>query len=156
MSQQHERGSSSLAAVVALFTLGLFVLSASQRQLDNIQKITMEEQQHLRAYQQAASSLNWGMSQHWTVTIPWPAGAAWHCVVHRGYGLTACIKPSSLANSFILRGESLPFAGNSPLILYQRVSMDAVIERKGSYQLTKVPNGWLDFCPNRDEQFCLY
>ncbi|MGL4486713.1 MAG: YgdB family protein [Yersinia sp. (in: enterobacteria)] len=156
MNRQHERGSSSLVAVVALFTLGLFVLSASQRQLDIIQQITLEEQQYLYAYQQAASSLNWGNSQRWVVTMPWPTGSAWHCMAHKEYGLTACIKPSSLADYFILRGESLPFGLNSPLMLYQRVRMDAVIGREGSYQLAKVSNGWLDFCPDKDEQFCIY
>ncbi|CNH51045.1 YgdB family protein [Yersinia pekkanenii] len=156
MSQQQQRGSSSLVVVMTLFALGLFALSALQRQLDNIHQITIEEQQHLRAYQQAASSLNWGGSQRWVLTEPGQAGSAWQCMAHQEYGLTACIKPSSLADSFILRGENRPVGQNSPLMLYQRVRMDAVAGSENRYQLAKVPNGWLDFCPDKDEQFCIY
>lgn len=60
MSCDHQRGTSTLAAVATLFSLGLFLLSALHRKLDNIQHITAEEQHHLRAFNQATSSLNWG------------------------------------------------------------------------------------------------
>ena len=54
MRLEQQRGTSTLAAIATLFALGLFLLSALHRQLDNIQKITAEEQHHLRAFNQAA------------------------------------------------------------------------------------------------------
>ncbi|CFQ33664.1 YgdB family protein [Yersinia bercovieri] len=156
MKQNRQQGASTLAAVATLFALGLFLLSALHRQLDNIQQITAEEQRHLRAFNQASSSLAWGINQRWSFTLPWSAGAAWHCNEHPHYGLKACIKPASLTGFFILRGESQPFGAQPPLMLYQRVKLDANKINRKSYQLVKAAHGWLDFCPDKDAQFCLY
>ncbi|EDR62229.1 YgdB family protein [Yersinia pestis] len=155
MTQVFQRGSSTLAAVMTLFSLGLFWLSAIHRQLDNIQQITGEEQRYLRAYNQAESSLNWGVSQRWALRIPWRVGSAWHCMAHKELGLKACVKRSSLAGFFILKGESLPLGSLPPLMLYQRVKLKAVTGSSGNYQLIDTPHGWLDFCPDKDAQFCL-
>ncbi|WP_145576243.1 YgdB family protein [Yersinia alsatica] len=154
MKPNHQQGASTLAAVATLFVLGLFLLSALHRQLDNIQQITAEEQRHLRAFNQAASSLNWGLKQHWLFALPWPAGTTWHCNEHQQYGLKACIKPASLTGFFILRGESQ--AAGAPVMLYQRVKLHTAKEHSGGYQLVKTAHGWLDFCPDKDAQFCLY
>ncbi|OWF78829.1 YgdB family protein [Yersinia alsatica] len=154
MKPNHQQGASTLAAVATLFVLGLFLLSALHRQLDNIQQITAEEQRHLRAFNQAASSLNWGLKQHWLFALPWSAGTTWHCNEHQQYDLKACIKPASLTGFFILRGESQ--STGAPLMLYQRVKLHAVTEHSGGYQLVKTAHGWLDFCPDKDAQFCLY
>lgn len=134
MTQVFQRGSSTLAAVMTLFSLGLFWLSAIHRQLDNIQQITGEEQRYLRAYNQAESSLNWGVSQRWALRIPWRVGSAWHCMAHQELGLKACVKRSSLAGFFILKGESLPLGSLPPLMLYQRVKLKAVTGSSGNYR----------------------
>ncbi|CNI58281.1 YgdB family protein [Yersinia vastinensis] len=154
MKLNRQQGASTLAAVATLFALGLFLLSALHRQLDNIQQITAEEQHHLRAFNQATSSLNWGIKQRWVFAMPWRAGATWLCNEHQQYGLKACLKPASLAGYFILRGESQAF--NIPLILYQRVKLHTEKDHEDGYQLVKAPHGWLDFCPDKDDQFCIY
>ncbi len=135
------------------FSLGLFWLSAIHRQLDNIQQITGEEQRYLRAYNQAESSLNWGVSQRWALRIPWRVGSAWHCMAHQELGLKACVKRSSLAGFFILKGESLPLGSLPPLMLYQRVKLKAVTGSSGNYQLIDTPHGWLDFALIRMHSF---
>ncbi|MDN0124714.1 YgdB family protein [Yersinia aleksiciae] len=156
MKQNRQQGASTLAAVATLFALGLFLLSALHRQLDNIQQITAEDQHHLRVFNQATSSLVWGINQHWSFTLPWRAGAVWHCSDHPQYGLKACIKPSSLTGFFILRGESQPLGVHPPLMLYQRVKLNTNKNNREGYQLVKAAHGWLDFCPDKDTQFCLY
>ncbi len=40
-------------------------------------------------------------------------------------------------------------------MLYQRVKLKAVTGSSGNYQLIDTPHGWLDFCPDKDAQFCL-
>ncbi|EOU3148585.1 YgdB family protein [Yersinia enterocolitica] len=155
MRLEQQRGTSTLAAIATLFALGLFLLSALHRQLDNIHKITAEEQRHLRAFNQATSSLNWGVTQNWSFSLPWLRGAVWHCHEQPQYGLKACIRPSSLAGFFILRGESQSFGTQPPLMLYQRTKLNAEQGNKGQYRLVKVAHGWLDFCPDKDAKFCL-
>ncbi|AHM72362.1 YgdB family protein [Yersinia hibernica] len=154
MRPDKQRGSSTLAAVATLFALGLFLLSALHRQLDNIQQITAEEQHHLRAFNQATSSLNWGMSQHWLFSMPWGLGSTWHCHEQSPSGLRVCIKPASLTGFFILRGESQSLGGQPPLMLYQRVKLHSEKSGKEAHQLVKVDHGWLDFCPDKEEKFC--
>ncbi|WP_227728277.1 YgdB family protein [Yersinia proxima] len=155
MMLEQQRGTSTLAAIATLFALGLFLLSALHRQLDNIQKITAEEQHHLRAFNQAASSLNWGANQIWSFSLPWQIGAVWHCNEHPQYGLKACIRPSSLAGFFILRGESKSFGSQPPLMLYQRTKLILEQGNRGRYRLVNVAHGWLDFCPEKDVKFCI-
>lgn len=155
MRQEQQRGTSTLAAVGTLFALGLFLLSALHRQLDNIQKITAEEKHYLRAFSQATSALNWGASQSWSFRMPWQLGSAWYCHEHPQYGLKACIKPSSLAGFFILRGESQSLATQPPLVLYQRVKLPSGEEDSGEHRLIKAVHGWLDFCPEKDAKFCV-
>ncbi|MGM7743955.1 YgdB family protein [Yersinia enterocolitica] len=155
MRLEQQRGASTLAAIATLFALGLFLLSALHRQLDNIQKITAEEQRHLRAFNQATSSLNWGVTQNWSFSLPWQRGAVWHCNEQPQYGLKACIRPSSLAGFFILRGESQSFGTQPLLMLYQRTKLNAEQGNKGQYRLVKAAHGWLDFCPDKDAKFCL-
>ncbi|CRF00443.1 TPA: YgdB family protein [Yersinia enterocolitica] len=155
MRLEQQRGTSTLAAIATLFALGLFLLSALHRQLDNIQKITAEEQRHLRAFNQATSSLNWGVTQNWSFSLPWQRRGVWHCHEQPQYGLKACIRPSSLAGFFILRGESQSFGTQPPLMLYQRTKLNAEQGNKGQYRLVKAAHGWLDFCPDKDAKFCL-
>ncbi|WP_267248861.1 YgdB family protein [Yersinia sp. Marseille-Q5920] len=155
MSCDHQRGTSTLAAVATLFSLGLFLLSALHRKLDNIQHITAEEQHHLRAFNQATSSLNWGAGQKWSFSMPWQAGSTWHCNEHLQYGLKACLKPASLAGFFILRGEGQSSGIQPPLMLYQRVQLHSTHGVRGEHRLIKVAHGWSDFCPDKDAKFCL-
>ncbi|WP_145555983.1 YgdB family protein [Yersinia canariae] len=155
MRQGKQWGTSTLAAVATLFALGLFLLSALHRHLDNIQKITAEEQHHLRSFNQATSSLNWGMDQRWLFSMPWRIGSTWHCQDQPQSGLKACVKPASLTGFFILRGESQTFGDQLPLMLYQRVKLHSDKSDRGGHQLVKVAHGWLDFCPDKRDKFCI-
>lgn len=155
MRLEQQRGTSTLAAIATLFAFGLFLLSALHRQLDNIQKITVEEQHHLRAFNQATSSLNWGLTQSWSFSLPWQKRAPWHCHEQPQYGLKACIRPSSLAGFFILRGEGQYLSKQPQLVLYQRVKLPSGEGERTEHRLIKAAHGWLDFCPEKDAKFCL-
>lgn len=67
MNRQTQRGGSALAAVMLLLALGLMLLNAQHRQLDNALLLAADQQRYLQAYNQAASALSWGMSQRWHV-----------------------------------------------------------------------------------------
>ncbi|MCB5310075.1 YgdB family protein [Yersinia massiliensis] len=154
MKQSDLRGASTLTAIAVLFALGLLLLSALHRQLDNIQQITAVDKRYLSAFNQATSSLNWGISQRWLFTLVRHTNAAWHCQEKQLIGLKACIKPASLAGFYILRGESQSIGTTPPLILYQRVKLKN--KNNLGYQLVKDAHGWLDFCPDKDAQYCIH
>lgn len=65
MNWRTQRGGSTLAAVMLLLALGLMLLNAQHRQLDNALLLAADQQRYLQAYNQAASALSWGMSQRW-------------------------------------------------------------------------------------------
>lgn len=48
-----------------LLALGLMLLNAQHRQLDNALLLAADQQRYLQAYNQAASALSWGISQRW-------------------------------------------------------------------------------------------
>ncbi|AVX37017.1 MULTISPECIES: YgdB family protein [Yersinia] len=156
MKQNDQRGTSTLTAIAVLFALGLLLLSALHRQLDNIQQITAVDKRYLLAFNQATSSLNWGRSQRWLFTLPRHTNATWYCQEKQLIGLKACIKPASLTGFYILRGESQFRGTAAPLILYQRVKLKSDDKNNLSYQLVKDAHGWLDFCPDKDAQYCIH
>ena len=156
MKQNDQRGTSTLAAIATLFALGLLLLSAMHRQLDNIQQITAVDKRYLSAFNQATSSLNWGISQRWLFTLPKHTKATWHCQEKQLIGLKACIKPASLTGFYILSGESQFIGTGPPLILYQRVKLKSEDKNNPGYQLVKDAHGWLDFCPDKDAQYCIH
>ncbi|MCS3407353.1 YgdB family protein [Serratia sp. AKBS12] len=144
MNRHGQRGGSALAAVMLLLAMGLMLLTAQQRQLDNALLLAADQQRYLVAYNQAASALNWGMVQ------PWPVARLtvqrWHCLRHLAE-LQVCGKMSVRAGIVVLRGQGT-LAGDRPLWLYQL----AMPDDKG--KLAAVTGGRLDFCPEKNEADC--
>ncbi|CAI2790265.1 Protein of uncharacterised function (DUF2509) [Serratia ficaria] len=63
MSAPAQRGGSTLAAVMLLLVMGLMLLNAQHRQLDQALLLASDQRRYLLAYNQAASALSWGMAQ---------------------------------------------------------------------------------------------
>ncbi len=114
MKRRTQRGGSTLAAVMLLLALGLMLLNAQHRQLDNALLLAADQQRYLQAYNQAASALSWGMSQRWPRTEL--SAAAWLC--RQRAELTACARLSARVGVVTVRGLG-EMRGGEPLWLYQ-------------------------------------
>ncbi|MGO4745758.1 YgdB family protein [Serratia quinivorans] len=146
MNMGAERGGSTLAAVMMLLVMGLMLLNAQHRQLDNALLLAADEKRYLQAYQQAASALSWGVAQSW------PRGRltdnGWWC--RQSAELRACAKLSAQAGIVLVRGEA-PVTGGEPLRLYQRAKPEGA---GGEIGLRAESGGWLDFCPEKKQTDC--
>ena len=156
-SRRLAQGSALILSIMMMMTLGLLALNKVNQYLDSALALTRSEQGYWAAWELAVSSLNWGLSRSWE---PFTAGG-WHCatyaepVTEAGASrqrLTSCVKPAELADLYILRGEGQDKRGALPVFLYQRA-----IRQAGEGELLRfkaLDNGWLDFCPFRDELQC--
>lgn len=102
MNISAERGGSTLAAVMMLLVMGLMLLNAQHRQLDSALLLATDEKRYLRAYNQAASALSWGVAQSWSHGQLNESG--WWC--RQTTELRACAKLSSQAGIVLVRGEA--------------------------------------------------
>lgn len=141
MNRQTQQGGSTLAAVMLLLALGLMLLNAQHRQLDNALLLASDQQRYLQAYNQAASALSWGMSQRWPRAAL--SAAAWSC--RQRAELTACARLSARAGVVTVRGLG-EMRGGEALWLYQWGTFDGA-EAAGRVQ--PQPGGRLDFCPEK-------
>ncbi|AWK14814.1 YgdB family protein [Candidatus Fukatsuia symbiotica] len=178
MRSVYQQGSSTLLAVAVFFTLSLFLLMGLHHQLNRAMRITQDQQFYLRAYNQAASSLNWGLSHSWPLRLLQHSSTGqrgkWHCAIQQPHGLKACIKAMITSGTFWLKGESALLKGEGSLtghkprkiVLYQQVIYEtthsAVMDirkrnmpKMNEQRVMKVTNRWLDFCPEKDEEFCV-
>jgi hypothetical protein len=145
MILHQQQGGSTLAAVMLLLVMGLMLLNAQHRQMDSTLLLAAGQQRYLQAYNQAASSLSWGMVQTWPTTKLNNTG--WFCQRQAVDDLRACARLSSRVGIVLLRGRGGK-EGDEPLWLYQLTTPDNVgglIAEKG---------GWLDFCPEKQEDAC--
>ncbi len=141
MNWRTQRGGSTLAAVMLLLALGLMLLNAQHRQLDNALLLAADQQRYLQAYNQAASALSWGMSQRWPRAEL--SAAVWLC--RQRAELTACARLSARAGVVTIRGLG-EMRGGEPLWLYQWGTFNGA-ETAGKVQAQ--PGGRLDFCPEK-------
>lgn len=141
MNRRGQRGGSTLAAVMLLLALGLTLLNAQHRQLDNALLLAVDQQRYLQAYNQAASALSWGMLQRWPRTEL--SATAWLC--RQRAELTACARLSARAGVVTVRGLG-EMRGGEPLWLYQWGAFHGE-EAVGRVQAQ--PGGRLDFCPEK-------
>ncbi|MGE6303477.1 YgdB family protein [Serratia liquefaciens] len=146
MNINAERGGSTLAAVMMLLVMGLMLLNAQRRQLDSALLLATDEMRYLRAYNQAASALSWGVAQSWSHGQLNESG--WWC--RQTTELRACAKLSSQAGIVLVRGEA-PMNGTEPLRLYQRSKPEGAT---GDIALRAETGGWLDFCPEKKQADC--
>ena len=152
MKQRYQHGSGSVTAVVMLLVFGLLLLNALHRQLDDALLTGNSEQRYLRAYNQALSSLNWGLSHTWKIvpsSIP-----LWHCEERPGLAVRACIKPTIKRGLFLIKGESKALSWQGPILLYQQVVSEKQFTGAGKYKMVATASGMLDFCPEDNEKFC--
>ncbi|RLM08812.1 YgdB family protein [Gibbsiella quercinecans] len=145
MNVPAQQGGSTLAAVLLLLAMGLMLLTAQQRQLDNALLMAADQQQYLRAYNQAASALAWGLTQRWP-QAELRAGA-WHCRQQGSDNLKACARPASREGVVVLRGMG-EMRNMSPFWLY------ALTVPGAGDLLIAEPGGWLDFCPEKNAADC--
>lgn len=140
-----QQGGSTLAAVMLLLVMGLMLLTAQQRQLDSALLLAVDQQRYLRAYNQAASALSWGLAQSW----PREALQAtrWSCQQMSGEALLACARLSARTGLVMVRGAG-DVTGAEPLWLYQLATQN------GGNRLKAQRGGWLDFCPEKRESDC--
>lgn len=146
MNRRTQRGGGTLAAVMLLLALGLMLLNAQHRQLDNALLLAADQQRYLQAYNQAASALSWGMIQRWPRADL--TAAAWLC--RQRAELTACARLSARAGVVMVRGLG-EMRGGEALWLYQLGKFDDEDPTGG---LIAQPGGRLDFCPEKKAADC--
>lgn len=142
------QGGSTLAAVMLLLLMGLLLLTAQQKQVDSALLLATDQQRYLKAYNQAASALNWGLVQ------PWPratlTATGWYCLPLDNHELSACARLSARSGVIMLRGQGdMPRA--APLWLYQ---LTTEASGNATIRLQVQKGGWLDFCPEKRASDC--
>ncbi|WP_226950913.1 YgdB family protein [Rouxiella sp. S1S-2] len=135
-----------------MMTLGLLALNTVNQHLNAALSLTRSEKNYLVARELAASSLNWGISRRWALQ----ANNQWQCAQRPDAGsanseLRSCFKPAELADHYVVRGEGKGAAVES-VFLYQLATMKII--NAGEIRLTAIKDGWLDFCPFKDETKC--
>ncbi|PWC26231.1 DUF2509 family protein [Brenneria nigrifluens] len=133
--------------VMLLSIVGLLLLSGLQRQLDAAIRTGSDERHYLHAFNQALSSLNWGMSLRWR-----DAEQGWQCQALAPESLRACLKKASGGEEWLLRGEGRLPAQPRPLALYRRVIFLTPVSEDVTLQ--SLSQGWLDFCPDKESSRC--
>lgn len=146
-TKRAQSGGGALTTVMLISAVGLLLMSGLQHQLDGAARMGNDERHYLRAFNQAQSSLNWGLSLHWQ-----ESSDGWQCQILAAENLTACLRRSSDAGQGVLRGEGRLPASPRPLALYQRVAALTSLSRHVTLQ--PMAHGWLDFCPDPDDAQC--
>lgn len=150
MNNRQQRGASSLLAVILLLVLGVMLLKASQRRLDNALRLGYDERHYLEAYQQAVSALSWGVHYPWIQTA---ISSSWSCQILPQETLTVCLKLSARTGFYLLKGSSTLTSYDSEgsnIVLYQWIT--PVAGKTEEWEATA--HSWLDFCPEYDDKTC--
>lgn len=157
MTTKHKQcGYSMVAMVMVLLSIGTLLLTSMSKRLDSSLHFHLDEGRYLRAYNQAASALTWGLKQRWHLP-----DAHWQCQISALLGLKACIKTVEQGR-LLLKGEAKLRENEPPLTLFQLADLadDAANPNNNnlvSYKLAVIAHnsGWLDFCPSKEEMDCL-
>ncbi|KGM27161.1 hypothetical protein KS18_16050 [Photorhabdus luminescens] len=134
-----------LISVLILLAVSLMMLKALHHHLDNALIMMVDERRYLKAFQQAESSLAWGVAQSWSLDET----EEWYCQQQQEFHLTSCLKRQS-SHFFLLKGMADVASGQS-VGLYQWMKL---LSAGGGDSLIPVESGWLDFCPEVDVGFC--
>ena len=142
-----------ILSIMVMMGLGMIALNSLQQQLSAGLALTSHQHRYAIAWENAASSLSWGISERWKLTAQtkWQCQALTSGILAVGSGRT-CVRPSLREDVFVVRGEGRVSEGGEPVTIYQQVS--AQIQTDGSLIFFPLRQGWLDFCPEADEQFC--
>lgn len=136
-----ERGSSSLAFVLLLFSFGMLMLNGLQQQHRRQQVVVASETEYLKQYSAAVSALAWGTQRRWS------NDSLWQCQ-QQALQWRACVKTIDKKRSLMAAQRQPQTAGNSPLVLW----------RWGKIENTRwisASHGWADFCPFTQASQCL-
>jgi len=152
---QRQRGSAMMLSVMMMMSLGIIVLTNLGQQLADSLTLTGHEHRYLKAREQAESSLNWGLNQTWQAS----ASNQWQCQhadIHipgqPPQSLRSCVRPSLRQGVFLLKGEGTTDNHTRPLVVYQQARM--LGSPNGSRRFAAIVQGWLDFCPESDPDYC--
>lgn len=139
MRANPEKGSSALAFVLLMFSLGMLMLNGLQQQLTEQQGVVASEIDFLKQYANALSAQSWGSQQRWE------ASNQWRCQ-QQGKDGRACVLMTEKGEG-IMAAQQVPEAGQIPITLW----------RWGDFDNTRwiaIPHGWLDFCPLSEATLC--
>lgn len=148
-----QQGSAMILSILVMMGLGLIALSSLQQQLSAGLALTSNQHRYAVAWENAASALVWGIGQPWSDSHD----SYWQCrdvaagIIVSGSG-RACARPSLRQDIFLVRGEGRMAEGNEPVMQYQQVSINK--QADGDLIFSPLKQGWLDFCPESDEQIC--
>lgn len=154
-----QQGSALILTVMMIMALGLLGLNTVNQHLNAALSLTRSEKQYLQSWELAVSSLNWGLQRHWTI----PNENQWLCVgrvnsrstsekFEQTSDLKSCLKKAEVEGQYFLRGEGRVLPEAPPVFLYQLTTL--VTPDGSETRLKPQLNGWLDFCPLKDEVNC--
>ncbi|RJT39478.1 DUF2509 family protein [Rahnella woolbedingensis] len=142
-----------ILSIMVMMGLGLIALSSLQQQLSAGLALTSNQHRFVIGWENASSALAWGISQPWKDF----SDSRWQCqdvpamLISSGGG-RVCVRASLRQDVFVLRGEGTAGEGKATVKLFQQTSMKKQADGKLSF--TPLKQGWLDFCPEADEQVC--
>lgn len=144
-----------MLSVMMMMSLGVILLTNLGQQLADSLALAAHEHRYLTAREQAESSLNWGLNQTWQVS----ASKQWQCQQAEipipgqlSQSLHSCVRPSLREGVFLLKGESTAGKHARPLVVYQQAKL--LSSPDGSRRFAVIAQGWLDFCPESDPDYC--
>lgn len=127
-----------IALVMVLFLLGMLMLYGINALFLDVKKSLISERNYFNHYNQASSSLAWALQQHWLIPTK-----DWQCQKSGIYQISACVKRSIHADFVLIKG------GSESLYLYWLALFDPATNL-----LTAVKGNWLDFCPEKTNEYC--
>lgn len=148
ISLSSQRGYSTIAMVMLLMLFGTLMLKGLNGQLTTQVKMYADERRYLLAYQQAVSSLSWGLVQIWN-----DIHTDWQCRYHAQSQLKACVRRLNDTH-VLLRGEG-SFGQSQPALTFFQLA--EIIEDKEPVSEIKFkasPYGMIDYCPLRVAAEC--
>ncbi|WP_120508914.1 YgdB family protein [Rahnella bruchi] len=142
-----------ILSIMVMMGLALIALSSLQQQLSAGLALTSNQHRFVIAWENASSALAWGISQPWKAF----SDARWQCqdvpaMLISSDGGRVCVRASLRQDVYVLRAEGTTGEGKATVKLFQQASMKKQADGKLSFSPLK--QGWLDFCPEADEQVC--
>jgi len=139
VKMQREQGSSSLAFVLLIFSLGMLMLSGLQQQLDRQRFAVAREIGFLKEYTAAVSALAWGSKQHWQKANQWQCkreAAQWR----------ACVLMTT-KDKVVMAAQGVSQQKSAPVTLWRWGKV-------ANTQWISSSHGWADFCPLTEASQC--
>ncbi|MEL4012697.1 YgdB family protein [Dryocola clanedunensis] len=140
MNRHHQQGSSSLAFVLLLFSLGMLILNGLQQQLHGQRTAVAGEVRYLKEYAAATSAMAWGGQQSWQ------GKKHWQCQ-QQTTGWRACLRITEDGKG-IMAAQGVYPKESAPVTLWRWGTLS-------SGRWAAAPHGWADFCPLPEVDACL-